>query len=203
MPSRLTRSLMRQSPAMAVAFIAGLGAAGAIAFAQIPDSSGVIHACYNKSSGALRVIDPSAGRPCAPTGETALTFNQQGQAGAAGPAGATGSAGAAGPPGAGGPAGSTGAPGARGPKGRAGTVSVKAKGRSVTQTNLVLARLSKLEKKLESVSDKVGDVWTTVHYNKGYLKAHHAASAKQTALQQTCEWLTTAVEGWPRADTCP
>jgi hypothetical protein len=197
MPSRLVRSLLRQSPGLAVAFVAGLAAAGAIAFAQIPDPGGVIHACYNNSTGALRVIDPSSGRPCAPTGETALTFNQQGQAGAAGPAGSSG------PPGAAGPAGPTGAPGARGAKGRSGTVSIKAKGRSVTQTNLVLKRLANLEKKIDAVSTKLGDVWTTVHYNKGYLQAHHAASAKEGSLQQTCEWLTTAVEGWPRADTCP
>ena len=34
-----------------------------IAQAAIPDSSGVIHACYNKLTGALRVISSSASMP--------------------------------------------------------------------------------------------------------------------------------------------
>jgi hypothetical protein len=39
---------------------AALLAAGGIAYATIPDSNGVIHACYQKSVGNLRVIDPSS-----------------------------------------------------------------------------------------------------------------------------------------------
>jgi len=34
-----------------------------IAQAAIPDSSGVIHACYNKLTGTLRVISSSASVP--------------------------------------------------------------------------------------------------------------------------------------------
>src|SRR5262249_8815383 len=37
--------------------------AGGIAYASIPDASGVIHRCRNNSSGLLRVID-SAGESC-------------------------------------------------------------------------------------------------------------------------------------------
>jgi hypothetical protein len=51
-------------------------AAGGLAYGSIPDSSGVIHACYTKSSGALRVIDSSAAT-CT-TKETSLTWNQMG-----------------------------------------------------------------------------------------------------------------------------
>ena len=42
---------------VAGAFLAG----GAVALAAIPDSSGVIHGCYQKNVGNLRVIDPDAG----------------------------------------------------------------------------------------------------------------------------------------------
>jgi hypothetical protein len=63
---------------------AQLGAAaallvGSFAWAAIPDSSGVIHACYLKSGGALRVID-SAVATCK-TQETPLDWNQAGQPG--------------------------------------------------------------------------------------------------------------------------
>jgi hypothetical protein len=54
-----------------------LGAAAA-AWAAIPDAgTGLIHGCYNKTSGALRVIDPSTGHTCAST-ESALNWNQRG-----------------------------------------------------------------------------------------------------------------------------
>jgi hypothetical protein len=56
-------------------------AAGSIAYAAIPDSSsGVISACYKKSSlnqGTLRVIDPSAGQTCL-SSESPLAWNQRG-----------------------------------------------------------------------------------------------------------------------------
>jgi hypothetical protein len=48
------------------ALAAGL-AAGGIAYASIPDSSGVIHACFKKASpnqGQLRVIDTERGQVC-------------------------------------------------------------------------------------------------------------------------------------------
>lgn len=60
------------SPAMAVALIALLLAAGGLAVAAIPDSKGVIHACYAKDSGALRVVK---GKKCA-GGEKSLSWNQ-------------------------------------------------------------------------------------------------------------------------------
>src|SRR3954454_16402790 len=40
--------------------------AGAAAYASIPDAGGVVHGCYSKTSGSLRVID-SATQTCAAT----------------------------------------------------------------------------------------------------------------------------------------
>jgi collagen triple helix repeat protein len=97
-----------------------------IAYAAIPDSSGVIHGCYSTKNGALRVIDSAA--KCG-TGEIALNWNQKGakgDTGAAGPAGPQGQAGVAGPQGPAGPKGATGAagpagqPGPQGAQGRTG-----------------------------------------------------------------------------------
>jgi hypothetical protein len=52
--------------------------AGGIAWATIPDpGAGLIHGCYRKTTGALRVIDPSKGQRCA-SSEAALNWNQRG-----------------------------------------------------------------------------------------------------------------------------
>lgn len=114
--------------------IAVLAVAAGVAYAAIPDSGGVIHGCYNRSNGQLRVIDPGAGENCK-TPESVLDWNQTGPAGATGPAGpagpagpigpagatgATGATGPAGPAGPAGPTGATGATGATGPAGPAG-----------------------------------------------------------------------------------
>jgi hypothetical protein len=83
------------------------------AMALIPDSDGTIHGCYNKESGALKVIDPST-TSCTP-GETALSWNQTGPQGAQGPQGVPGPQGPQGDPGAIGPTGPTGPAGPAGP----------------------------------------------------------------------------------------
>jgi hypothetical protein len=94
-------------PALVLAAIAGALVAGGIAYATIPDSNGVIHACYHVNpqgtvdlSGNLRVIDPSStnkdGSACKKN-EKALDFNQTGPQGQTGPTGATGATGATGP----------------------------------------------------------------------------------------------------------
>jgi hypothetical protein len=60
-----------------------------VSYASIPDGSGVTHGCYNKKTGALKVID-TAVRPNCPSGTTALDWNQtgpQGPQGVAGPQG--------------------------------------------------------------------------------------------------------------------
>lgn len=89
------------------------GAGGAIvASAAIPDSSGVIHSCYQKNTtdagggSALLVVDSAKGK--CPSGYTSLTFNQTGPQGIPGPSG---------PPGASGSPGASGAPGSPGANG--------------------------------------------------------------------------------------
>jgi Collagen triple helix repeat (20 copies) len=111
-----------------VGTVVGAVLAGGAALASIPDSSGVIHGCYQKNVGNLRVIDPSAGDSCRPA-EIALSWSQtgpqgppgpQGPTGLQGPKGDTGATGPAGPAGPPGPKGDTGATGATGPAGPAG-----------------------------------------------------------------------------------
>jgi hypothetical protein len=95
--------------------------AGAVAYADIPDS-GVIHACYKKTSpnqGLLRVIDKSAGQTCA-NNEIVTSWNQVGPTGPTGPTGATGATGPGGPTGDTGPSGPSGATGPSGPSGGTG-----------------------------------------------------------------------------------
>jgi hypothetical protein len=113
---------------------------GGVAWASIPDSSGVIHTCYSQSTGTWRPIDYPTQR--CKSGETQLDLNQKGAKGDKGDAGATGPSGPAGPKGdkgdpgskgdtgpAGskgdaGPAGPKGDPGPQGPKGDAGSVAL-------------------------------------------------------------------------------
>lgn len=77
----------------------------AIAVAAIPGSNGAITACYNPAPslepgvgfahGALHPIDPSADEECG-SGNSQITWNQQGSAGPAGATGAPGATGASG-----------------------------------------------------------------------------------------------------------
>jgi len=84
-----------------------------VAYASVPDATGVIHGCYsNAGTHALRVID-TAKTPNCPKNTTSLTWNQMG------PRGATGSTGPAGTPGATGATGPSRAPGPAGPPGPA------------------------------------------------------------------------------------
>src|ERR1700687_2606573 len=69
--------------------IGALLVGGTLAWASIPDSSGVINGCYAKSNGALRVIDTSRGQKCT-TKETGLNWNQTGPPGLPGMNGVTG-----------------------------------------------------------------------------------------------------------------
>lgn len=75
---------MFMAAVLAVLVVAG------VAYASIPDSSGVIHGCYQTNKGSLRVIDSSAS--CA-VGETALNWSQTGPPGAQGVQGPPGPAG--------------------------------------------------------------------------------------------------------------
>lgn len=103
-------------PGVAVFVTVGaLLALGGIAYATIPDANGVIHGCYGKSGGDLRVIDATVTN-CAKT-ETSLNWNVKGATGPVGPQGDQGPQGPAGPQGPVGPQ------GPQGPQGPAGTTT--------------------------------------------------------------------------------
>jgi hypothetical protein len=70
----------------------------AVAVAAIPDGQGIIHGCYRKSNGTLRVIDKAKGQHCV-TGERALDWNERGRRGRRGPPGLQGPQGIQGEPG--------------------------------------------------------------------------------------------------------
>jgi Collagen triple helix repeat (20 copies) len=115
-------------------------AAGAVTLAAIPDSSGVIHGCYQKNSGQLRLIDTEPSPPMRANrdddddddddrgnragecrrSEIAISWNQTGPAGPAGPPGPKGDTGERGPAGPAGPEGPAGPAGPPGPQGETG-----------------------------------------------------------------------------------
>jgi hypothetical protein len=115
----------RKKLTIALGTAAAALAAASIGWASIPGGDGVIHACYGKSGGNLRVIDDAA--VCG-NNETSLNWNQtgvQGPAGPAGPAGPKGDTGAQGPKGDTGAQGPKGDTGAQGPKGDTGAQGPK------------------------------------------------------------------------------
>jgi Collagen triple helix repeat (20 copies) len=96
---------------IAVAAVAATTVAG-VGYAAVPGSDGTIHACYDNVSGQMRLYDveDDSPRSCG-SKETAVSWNQEGQAGPAGPMGETGPAG---PAGSQGPTGPQGEPGVSG-----------------------------------------------------------------------------------------
>jgi hypothetical protein len=66
--------------------------AGSLAYATIPDSSGMIHGCYKLNQGTLRVIDTGKGEGCL-NSEAAISWTQTGLQGPQGPTGPTGAKG--------------------------------------------------------------------------------------------------------------
>jgi len=105
----------RPSPALIVSSVALVVALGGAAEASIPDSAGLIDACYAITGGQLRVIDTASTTTCA-AGQLSLEWNQ---AGVTGPTGTTGASGTS--RGGRGPAGPRGTAGATGPKGASGS----------------------------------------------------------------------------------
>lgn len=98
----------------AAVLMAGAGAA----LATIPDSGGVIHGCFGRSGGALRVIDDS--QTTCSAGESSLNWSQTGPQGPPGAQGPPGPQGPQGPKGDTGDQGPQGDPGPQGPKGDPG-----------------------------------------------------------------------------------
>jgi hypothetical protein len=95
-------TIIRSTKFWLLGAVVAAGLAGT-AYATIPGGDGLIHGCYAKSGGTLRVIDASVTN--CKSGETALNWNQQGQPGPQGPQGEPG------PPGPQGEQGEPGAPG--------------------------------------------------------------------------------------------
>ncbi len=95
--TRIIRSGRRLSSPVIAASVAAAVAAAGLAVAAIPGSDGVIHACYTKSGGTLRVIDDAV-RKCS-SNETALNWDQRGRPGPTGPTGPRGPTGDTGAPG--------------------------------------------------------------------------------------------------------
>lgn len=94
-------------------------ATSGVAWATIPDAGGVVHGCYQKNNGQLRLVDTLEGQACNPS-EIAIQWNQtgpQGPQGIPGPQGVPGPAGPTGPAGPGGAQGPAGDPGPQGPPG--------------------------------------------------------------------------------------
>jgi hypothetical protein len=101
---------VRRSRTVVLAIAVAALASGGIAWATIPDSSGVIHGCYQTKQGTLRVIDTDKGQSCS-SNESALNWNKagpQGPKGGTGPQGPMGDTGPQGDPGPQGPAGPAG-----------------------------------------------------------------------------------------------
>src|SRR4051812_41396259 len=87
-----------RTPWLVVGIVIGVAAVGggAVALGAIPDSSGVIHGCYNPSQGyKLRVLDTAKTATC-PTGWKPLNWNQTGPRGLQGVQGIQGVQGPAG-----------------------------------------------------------------------------------------------------------
>ena len=108
---------MKRRGIMLSLLAAALAIGGGLAYATIP-GGGVIHGCYLKSGGALRVVDVSTSG-CKAT-ETSLDWNVEGPAGPAGAPGPAGPKGDKGDTGAQGPTGAVGDAGAQGPAGPQG-----------------------------------------------------------------------------------
>src|SRR6187551_3313186 len=117
----MRRQRLRYAVIAATVLFGGLATS---ALAQIPDSNGVIHACYHTSNGGLRVVNDAS--ECG-TSEQELTWFQSGapgSVGATGPTGPAGPAGSAGSAGPGGPVGPAGPAGPSGPQGAPGADGV-------------------------------------------------------------------------------
>ncbi len=83
------RFIRRRSWLLGLTCVLLIGAASAgVAWATIPGNDGVIHGCYLKSGGTLRVIDASVTN--CKRGEVALDWNQSGPQGPPGTAGVPG-----------------------------------------------------------------------------------------------------------------
>jgi hypothetical protein len=90
----------RRKAMLVVTGAAAALAIGSIAWAAVPDGNGVIHGCYDKQSGGVRVTDTATNQPKPCTAKEApLDWNQQGPQGIQGVPGPQGPQGDPGPSG--------------------------------------------------------------------------------------------------------
>src|SRR5207248_7979158 len=89
----VSRRFRAPSPAFVLALVAVVLSATGLAVAAIPHSKGVIHSCYSKSDGSLRLVKASKCQK----GEKKLKWNQQGRPGTRGSRGLRGAQGPPGP----------------------------------------------------------------------------------------------------------
>src|SRR5262245_8738603 len=108
-----SKRLLKCTASLALLVVAGV----VLTKATIPDAKGVIHGCYSKSGGSIRVIDDSV--TTCNANETSLSWNVIGPAGPVGPQGPIGPQGLTGSAG---PQGSTGPTGPMGPQGPEGPI---------------------------------------------------------------------------------
>ena len=95
MPWKFRIRLTYSNVMATLAVVLALGGGAFVALAAIPDSKGVIHSCFKKTTGTLRVI--STGK--CKTGESPLAWNQKGRRGPRGLRGLRGIQGIQGVPG--------------------------------------------------------------------------------------------------------
>jgi hypothetical protein len=90
--SRYANTFKSHLKSLTIGGIASAMIACSILFASIPDASGAVTACYNKATGALRVVDVGKGQGCLLT-ESLLSWNHQGVPGPPGLPGTNGTPG--------------------------------------------------------------------------------------------------------------
>lgn len=96
-PSIARRILRSRMSAAITAAAVTASVAGGVAYAATSpiDAEGTIHACYNATSGAMKLL--TATSTCPKSASTPISWNQQGAIGPQGAPGAPGAAGVAGP----------------------------------------------------------------------------------------------------------
>lgn len=97
----------RREQRITIFTLAAVVITGVIVYAGIPDANGVIHGCYKRNSGAVRVIDSDV-EECNQDSEMRIQWNQTGPQGPEGPVGPAGPQGPQGPTGPQGPVGTPG-----------------------------------------------------------------------------------------------
>jgi hypothetical protein len=192
-PRRLTYSNVMAT----IAVFLALGGGAYAAVSSIPGPDGVIHGCYSKKNGVLRLV--AAGRRCSRR-ELAIAFNQTGSAGLRGSRGSTGARGASGATGATGATGGKGEQGTQGPAGP-GATSVSRKIESAHATTLTtLGNGLTVTATCTAGSKPVVAVETTNHSDPLQASGTSSKDGTVKALDEPGEGFRVSVEGAESAD---